>query len=133
MLKNFVKPELRRKRLLRYLYFQQDGATSHTCGATMAVVEEIYGIRIIFKNGYYCWPPQSLDLNACDYFLWGYLKQRVYATKVASLEELKVRIQTEIVGIQKSMLKKVFESFEKRVKTVCKDDKHNNDVIFKTK
>ncbi len=64
----------------------------------------------------------------CNYFVGGYQKQRVYATKVASFEEL-----TEIAGIQKSMSKKVFESFEKCVKTVCKDGKHNNDVIFKTK
>ncbi len=72
-------------------------------------------------------------MNASDYFLRGYLKQCVYTTSVASLEELKVRIQTEIEGIQKTMSKKVFESVEKRVKTVCKDGKHNNDVIFKRK
>ncbi|GBN81457.1 hypothetical protein AVEN_183231-1 [Araneus ventricosus] len=26
------------------------------------------------------WPPRSPDLNRLDFFLWGYIKQRVYAT-----------------------------------------------------
>jgi len=32
-----------------------------------------------FENGW-SWPPCSPVMKSCDYFLWGYLKDRVYRT-----------------------------------------------------
>ncbi|GBM79642.1 hypothetical protein AVEN_184203-1 [Araneus ventricosus] len=37
-------------------------------------------------------PPCSPDLNPLDFFLWGYIKQRVYATPPPTLQELRNRI-----------------------------------------
>ena len=54
-------------------YFQQDGATSHTSHASMAEIQSFFGDRIISKG---LWP-----LCLPDYFLWGYLKGRVYQNK----------------------------------------------------
>jgi hypothetical protein len=34
----------------------------------------------------------SPDLSACDYFLWYYLKRRVFQTRSADLQNLKLRI-----------------------------------------
>jgi len=55
--------------------FQQDGATSHTLHDSMAGIQSFFGERIILKG---LWPPRSPDLTPLDYFLWGYLKGRVY-------------------------------------------------------
>ena len=42
------------------------------------------------------WPPYSPDLNPPDYFLWGYLKDRVYQDNPDTIERLKETIRREI-------------------------------------
>jgi len=39
------------------------------------------------------------DLSACDYFLWVYLKSRVFISKPRTIVELKQNIKEEIVVI----------------------------------
>ena len=49
--------------------------------------------------------PRSPDATTCDFFLWGYVKDQVYAPPVpASIPELKVRIRTAIETITADML-----------------------------
>jgi hypothetical protein len=36
----------------------------------------------IDRNAPVLWPARSLDLNPCDFFLWGHLRQIVYETPV---------------------------------------------------
>ena len=67
-------------------YFQQDGATSHTSHASMAEIQSFFGERVISKG---LWPPRSPDLTPPDYFLWGYLKGRVYLNKPRTIGALK--------------------------------------------
>jgi len=60
------------------------------------------------------WPPKSPDLNPCDFYLWAYLKSRVYNPLPKTLNELKSNIETQIKNITKDELKRVFLNFEKR-------------------
>ena len=41
------------------------------------------------------WPPRSPDLTPCDYFLWGYLKDKVYRTPPQDINDLRNKIQDE--------------------------------------
>nr|CAH7733486.1 unnamed protein product [Callosobruchus chinensis] len=61
------------------LWFQQDGATPHTAGATM--LRQVFGDRLISKRAHIAYPPRSPDLTARDFYLWGYLKEKVYRNK----------------------------------------------------
>ena len=46
--------------------------------------------RIISRNAEFLWPPYSPDLNPCDFYLWGYLKSKVYTNPTPkTTEELK--------------------------------------------
>ena len=46
--------------------------------------------RIISRNAEFLWPPYSPDLNPCDFYLWGYLKNKVYTSPTPkTTEELK--------------------------------------------
>ena len=38
------------------------------------------------------WPARSPDLNPCDFFLWGYLKSKVYCPKPRTLDDLENNI-----------------------------------------
>ena len=52
----------------------------------------------------------SPDATPCDFFLWGYVKDQVYAPPLpASIRELKVRIRTVIETITADMLQTVLE------------------------
>ena len=70
-------------RCVRIGYFQQDGATSHTSHASMAGIQSFFGDRVISKGP---WPPRSPDLTPPDYFLWEYLKGRVYQNKRRTID-----------------------------------------------
>ena len=58
------------------------------------------------------------DLNPCDFFLWGYLKDRVYVPKPNNIEELKNRITEEIQAIPDDMRERAILSFETRLRRV---------------
>jgi hypothetical protein len=53
-------------------------------------------VSSLFPQQFQCgfsWPPCSLDLNPCDYFLWGYLKDKVFSSAPGTLPELKESIK----------------------------------------
>ena len=54
-------------------------------------------------------------LTPLDYFLWDYLKDRVYKTKPQSLEELWQRIQDECDNIPAEYLANAIERFYNRL------------------
>ncbi|GFS80484.1 uncharacterized protein TNCV_3448811 [Trichonephila clavipes] len=55
---------------LQELWFQQDGATCHTARATIDLLKDTFGDRLISRFGPVNWPPRSCDLTPLDYFLW---------------------------------------------------------------
>ncbi|KAJ4444011.1 hypothetical protein ANN_05800 [Periplaneta americana] len=85
-------------------YFQQDGATCHTSNESMELTASFFDDRIISRN---LWPPRSPDLTMPDFFLWGYLKDRVYATRPQTLDDLKHNITQEIQAIDNRVLQRV--------------------------
>jgi hypothetical protein len=71
---------------LVYGYFQQNGGTVHTTGATIESLTEFYN-RIISctPNN---WPPRSRDLIPCDLYLWPHIKNLISTTPINDLAEL---------------------------------------------
>ncbi|GFW09129.1 putative LOC100569746 [Trichonephila clavipes] len=76
MITNFFIPELNNHDV-QELWFQQDGATCHTARATIDLLKDTFGDRLISRFGPVNWPPSSCDLTPLDYFLWGYVKSLV--------------------------------------------------------
>ncbi len=52
-------------------------------------------------------------MSSLDFFLWGYLKDRVYANKPETVDALKQNITQEINVISISMLQRVSRNVEK--------------------
>ena len=104
----------------------------HTARETMAILTEAFPGRLISRNGDISWPPRSPDLTPPDFFLWGYLKGKVYINKPNTLQELKNNIIAEINGITPDILQNVMENTVKRIR-MCfvNDGKHLEDIIFK--
>jgi hypothetical protein len=51
--------------------------------------------------------PYSPDLNPCDYFLWGFLKDRVYSENIGNVSLLKERIKQYCAEISEEICKNV--------------------------
>ncbi|GFV10622.1 uncharacterized protein TNCV_2122731 [Trichonephila clavipes] len=97
------------------LWFQQDGATCHTARATIDLLKDTFGDRLISRFGPVNWPPRSCDLTPLDYFLWGYVKSLVYADKPQTLDHLEDNIRRVIADIRPQMLEKVIEKWTSRL------------------
>lgn len=119
MLKNFFwKGHVTARDYQKY-YFLQDGARPHTANTVQSYLKSKFRDRFIDKSQ---WPPRSPDLNPCDFFLWGYLKDRVYKPMPQNLAELKNNIQKEFKNIPRDMLESVFENFIKRLNLIIKSN-----------
>ncbi|GFV30880.1 putative transposable element [Trichonephila clavipes] len=80
MITNFFIPELNNYDV-QELWFQQDGATCHTARATIDLLKDTFGDRLMSRFGPVNWPPRSCDLTPLDYFLCGYVMSLVSADK----------------------------------------------------
>lgn len=97
------------------LTFQQDGAPPHYAVYVRQFLDEHFPGRWIGRRGPVEWPPRSPDLNPLDFFLWGHLKSRVYATKPETLEVLRQRIVEECQSIAPDVFCNVRRQFENRL------------------
>ncbi|GFV53472.1 uncharacterized protein TNCV_3446061 [Trichonephila clavipes] len=97
------------------LWFLQDGAACHTARATIDLLKDTFGDRLISRFGPVNWPPRSCDLTPLDYFLWGYVKSLVYADKPQTLDHLEDNIRRVISDIRPQMLEKVIENWKSRL------------------
>ncbi|GFY16829.1 transposable element Tc3 transposase [Trichonephila clavipes] len=109
MITNFFIPELDNQDV-QELWFQQDDATCHTSRATIDLLKDTFGDRLISRFGPVNWPPRSCDLTPLDYFLWDYVKSLVYADKPQTLDHLEDIIRRVIPDIRPKMLEKVIEN-----------------------
>lgn len=121
MLRRKFIPAIRRRRNIdiHTVVFQQDGAPPHCSNITLGYLRQHFpGDRLLSRRTDNPWPPYSPDLNPADYFLWGYLKERVYAGNPRTSEELKDSIRREIRRIPAEMLTRVVDNFNVRLAAV---------------
>jgi hypothetical protein len=113
------------------VYFQQDGATSHTSGETIALLRQRFPGRVISRRGDINWPPRSCDLTPLDFFLWGYVKDKVYANNPPTIEVLKDNIRAVIREIEQPMCGRVMQHFFQRME-ICNRSRggHLSDIVF---
>jgi hypothetical protein len=76
-----------------------------------SVVKRVLSYSALFEEGF-SWPLNSLDLNPCNYFLWGYLNDKVFQKDPQTIPELETAIQSETpIKVQKIfVLRRVLSS-----------------------
>ncbi|CAH1371509.1 unnamed protein product, partial [Tenebrio molitor] len=75
------------------MILQQDGAPPHNARIVTNHLNTAYPGRWIGnRSGGVRWPARSPDLTPLDFFLWPYLKERVYLNPLNDVEDLKTRI-----------------------------------------
>ena len=88
-------------------WFQQDGATCHTACDTLTLLHEKFEGSVISRGGDVHWPPRSCDLTPLDFFLWGFVKSRVYSDQPQTVAVLKANIRRVIGEIEPLLCDKV--------------------------
>jgi len=123
MLTNWLIPQLAVERH-DYL-FQQDGAPPHWYLTVRMFLNEHLPNRRIGRAGQndrvFCkWPPRSPDLTFCDFFLWGYVKGRVYIPPLpATMDELQECITAAVNSVTPDMLQRVWSELDYHI-DVCR-------------
>ena len=67
------------------VHLQQGGATYHKSGETIGLLRGKFSGRVISRNGDYNWLPRLCDLTLIEFFLWGYVTDKVYADAPQSI------------------------------------------------
>lgn len=106
---------------LRRIYFQQDGAPPHNTREVLDYLIGHFNNQVIATNGPVRWPPRSPDLTVLDFFIWGYVKERVYyPTAPATLEILEERILRAFRCITPQMLQNALRETIERAE-MCRE------------
>jgi hypothetical protein len=80
----------------------------------MAPQKEVYGCSIwgSVRPSKWTVSARSPDITHLDCFLWGYVKNKAYVTKVTEVEDLKTRIWDVITITNTDMLGRTCTEFE---------------------
>ena len=97
-------------------YFMQDGAPAHTSRMAMDWLKDRFSEKLISIKLDFVWPPRSPDLNPCDFYLWGFMKEEVWKKNHSSTHELKEQVIEIIGSISGDVLRRVSAEFLRRVK-----------------
>jgi len=115
----------------RLFYFQQDGAPPHFTRNVRDYLHDLLPERWIGRRGPVEWPARSPDLTPLDFFLWGFLKTKVYVTAPNSVDELKQSIRREINNITPNMLENVSNNIVKRIHYCRLQEGHQFEHLLK--
>ena len=97
------------------VYFQQDRAPPHFHVNVRLFLDLTFNLRRTGRRGNATeFLPRSPDLTSLDYYLWGILKNTVYATKPQTLEERRDQIEHSINDIPLSTIQMVYRSVRRR-------------------
>lgn len=65
----------------RDIWYQHDGAPAHNARRVRDYLRRRFNNKIITTHSDTPWPPRSPDITPLDFFLWGFVKDRVYRNR----------------------------------------------------
>ncbi|GBO45408.1 hypothetical protein AVEN_253867-1 [Araneus ventricosus] len=110
---------------LRNVGFQHEDAPPHKVSSVQQYIRDTFQQQVIGYGDCVEWPPRSPDLNPFDSFLWGYIKQRVYATPTPTLQELRNRITDACTSVLPAMLYNVQREVQSQVQMCIVAEEHH--------
>ncbi|GBN65768.1 hypothetical protein AVEN_97123-1 [Araneus ventricosus] len=99
--------------------FQEDGAPPHYGNIVREFLDTTFPQRWIGRGAVMAWPPRSPDITPLDFYLWGYVKQRVYSERINDIDHLKQRITDVIHSVTPDVLTRMWEELDYRL-DVCR-------------
>lgn len=116
MLQNYLLPELQHYPHFEQLIFQQDGAPPYWTRAVREFLNITFPGRWIGRDSSFLhWPARSPDLTPMDFFLWGYVKSKVYTEPIENIPALQQRIITTFGELTNAIIDRAIASYERRL------------------
>jgi hypothetical protein len=115
MLQQFLISQLDEDNQEGRIHFQQDGAPPHYLEEAREYLNTRFPGRWIGRVAPIAWPPRSPDLTPLDFFLWGFVKDRVLVPPLpANFAELRTRITASIAEVTPEMICSVWQDIDYR-------------------
>ena len=99
-----------------WIIFQQDGAPSHWGSHVRLFLDATFPNRETVRDGPTPWAPRSPDITPLplpsNFFLWGYVKDKVFSTPVPDITNLKARITDAFAAITEVMLENTWREID---------------------
>lgn len=116
MLQQQFLPQVQNSPNFSNMIFMQDGAPPHWSAVVRNFLNETFPNRWMGRGSPNLpWPPYSPDLTPMDFFLWGFLKSRVYGTPIADITELRFRIVQAFENIPLEFVKRAMGAYKHRL------------------
>ena len=68
------------------------------------------------------WPPRSPDLNPCDFFLWGAIKEKVYFDHIETAEDLEDQIEAAFASVEQEHVLRATQAVARRARACIEAD-----------
>jgi hypothetical protein len=72
-------------------------------------------VTCVRSFGDVAWHARSPDLTVPDFFLWGFLKERVFRRRIMTIPELTPAIVDEVAAIDEDLRRRVYGKFQTRL------------------
>ncbi len=118
LLRDYLLPTLEEKPTFRRMLFQQDGASPHVSRSVKEFLQQKIGLlKVISRHFPREWPPYSPDLTPLDFWMWSFIKEKVYprGNRPNNKADLKLRIENAVQEITVSHLEAVVGNVEVRM------------------
>lgn len=100
------------------IWYQHDGASCHSERNVREYLLQLFNGRVIGRYDEFAWPARSPDLTPLDFFLWGYLKEKVYRQRpFENVDHLERVIRETCDGVSSDIIKNVIKHFSNRTIT----------------
>ncbi|GBN07897.1 hypothetical protein AVEN_274584-1 [Araneus ventricosus] len=115
MLEIWLFPQI--KEDLSNFLFQQEWAPPHWSIEVRRFLNKELPCSSIYRSGpdglmLHSWPPRSPGMTPCDFFLWGFIKDKVYVPPLpTTFCELKQWISAAVQSITSDTLQRVWQEF----------------------
>lgn len=109
---------------LRHLWWQQDGAPPHNGREVTELLNEIFPNKWIGNRGFIRWPARSPDLNPLDYFLWGYLQNRLYRNTPRDINVLRGNLIREVRAIPARVIHRAIFKLRRLTQKCIREEGH---------
>lgn len=83
----------------RDMFFQHDGCPAHYSVAVRTFLNQTYPNKWIGRGSLFNWPARSPDLSCLDFYLWGRIKDLVFANRPTTRQDMINRIRNSISSI----------------------------------
>ena len=71
-------------------------------------------VSCVRSYGDIAWPARSSDLTVPEFFLWGFLKYRVFRRRIVTIQELKQATVDEVAAIDEDLRRRVYGNLQTR-------------------